>query len=166
MANGSADEDRILRKVVQDYNRSGNPGRFAVRPQGAGRYLVTGIKAKDNADQDREVIPIFDTPISVPVQERNGIDSVQAIIKQISAQTGSRMILGFAPINVLVRSDVSVGGTEQRPRDLLLQVLRGVKPAVAWKLLYNADLREYVLNLSVVTKIGFDSSGRPQPDTP
>ncbi len=43
-----ASEKRVLGKIVSDYNRSGNPGKFALRNEGKGRFAVVGEYVEDD----------------------------------------------------------------------------------------------------------------------
>jgi len=150
----------VLRKVVAAYNRSGNPGKFTLRAEGEGRYSVVGTSVKNQSRQDQNVPPILDTPISLPAQQRNGEETVKAILTQLSAKTGMTMGIGSYSMNVLFQSQVTVGGENVTARSLLLKTFDATKRPLIWSLLYDADAKIYFLNLSVASRATRDTYGR------
>jgi hypothetical protein len=161
MGAGSSDEERILRKVVSDYNASGNPGNFVVTREGPGRLAVIGVSVRNEAGQPKSASPLLDTVISLPQVDRTTAETVQLILSAVGAKTGAKVALGNAPLNFLLNSRVTVGGDMIPARDLLLQAVSSPRLAISITLLYDADVPIYFVNLSVVTKLGFDSRGTP-----
>lgn len=157
---GHEGREAVLRKVVAAYNRSGNPGKFTLRAEGEGRYSVVGTSVKNQSRQDQNVSPILDTPISLPAQQRNGEDTVKAILTQLSAKTGVKMGIGSYSMNVLVQTQVTVGGENVPARSLLLKTFDATKRPLIWSLLYDADSKIYFLNISVASRATRDTYGR------
>jgi len=64
-------EDELLRKLVSDYDSSGNPGKFAVLQEPDGRYAVIGIARRDDTGKEETVNALLDATISFPVERRD-----------------------------------------------------------------------------------------------
>ena len=71
-------QEAVLRKIVSEYNRSGNPGKFTVRLEEEGRFAVVGLSIKNQAGQDQNVTPVLDTLISVPAKQLSAGESIGA----------------------------------------------------------------------------------------
>ena len=95
IASGDAAE-QVLQALVAGYNSSGNPGKFAVRKQAGGRYTVVGTARKDENGQDESVNAILDTPIAIPVQQRDAEETLQLILDTLTAKSASRFTLGLS----------------------------------------------------------------------
>jgi hypothetical protein len=149
-----------LRKIVSEYNRSGNPGKFLVREEEDGRFAVVGTTVKANAGKERNVASILDTRISLPTQQRSAAETIEAILKEVSDTSGTRLVVGTAPLNIILNSQVTVGGENLPARTLLLQTLNGTGRTLIWSLLYDADIPSYALNLRVATIASRDTYGR------
>ena len=157
-ANSSGEEERILDKIVLDYNQSGNPGKFAVQQQADGSYAIIGQTVKDDHGNDQFVGSLLDTPISVAYGTRNAFESLSLIIAAISAKTGAKLMLGTLPTNTFVQSEVTIGGDNIPARDLLLQLVSGIKRKLVWNLLCGED-HLCALNLAIASRAHYDTFG-------
>lgn len=156
----SEGEEAILRKIVSEYNQSGNPGKFIVRAEGEGRFAIIGSSVKNKDGKDEDVTPILDTAISIPAVQRSADATIELILRELSGKGGRKVVLATAPANLLMQSQVSVGGENLPARTLLLQTLNATKRPVHWRLLYNADRPMYFLNLAIATRNLYDTYGR------
>lgn len=147
-----AAQDSILRQLVSAYNRSGNPGKFIARIQEEGRYSVIGISVKDRTEKEHNVDPILDTPITIPTEQRTAYEAIQLIVKELSIKSGVRVKFLMGPTNLLLQSQVSIGGNNLPTRVLLLQTLNATKRPLFWQLLYDANEPFYGLNISIATR--------------
>jgi hypothetical protein len=157
--------EQVLRKLVSDYNSSGNPGKFIVRKEAEGRYAVIGVSRKGEARQDETVPVLLDSPITIPVQQRSAAETLQLIVERLSATTGVKVLLAsnWLSSNPLEDAEVSVGGTNIPARTLLSQTLDPAngRRLFRWDLLlFDADADAYFLRLSTVTKVQIDDHGR------
>ncbi|MDT4966008.1 MAG: hypothetical protein QOJ64_745 [Acidobacteriota bacterium] len=145
----AAGEEASLKALVAAYNSSGNPGKFVVRAEGDDsrpwsksrrRFAVIGGDSS-----------ILDTPVTIPLAERSVDETLRIVLRELYAQSGTKVNPPGWANNALIQSRVSVGGTEVPARTLLLQTLRGISnPSLTWRLFYDADSHSYVLNLGVV----------------
>jgi hypothetical protein len=158
--NNHASRMGVLRKLVAEYNRSPNPGKFEVRDDGDGRYTIVGVAAKNHARQDESVSPILDTIISIPVQQRSAFETLELIAKTLSSKTGTQVSLVQAPISLLRQSQVTVGGENLSARALVTQTLDATKRPLVWDLLYESNFPLYGFNIGVARQNQVDTFGR------
>jgi hypothetical protein len=149
----SASEEAVLRKVVSDYNSSGNPGRFEVRKLADGVYDVIGTDVRDAQGADLALGALLDTKITLPVQERSLFDTVKLILNTLSITTGKKVIMMSFPNNTFLRSRVTVGGDHVVARDVLLEALQASTRPMVWDLAYAPGTQTYILSASITTKM-------------
>jgi hypothetical protein len=162
-------EEKVLQKIVADYNASGNPGKFAVRKEAEGRYVVTGISKRDENGNDEAVNDLLDTPISIATQERDARVTLKLILDTLAAKTSVKVILGTTGLSSdpLQEAELTIGGTDVPARTLLLQALEGVSSTsphfrgiFVWNFLFDADTNAYWLHLRSATKTETDRKGQ------
>lgn len=148
------DEEGILDKIVSDYNHSGNPGVFVAQKEEDGRFAVIGAQVKDEGGATRSIERILDTLISLQPDNRSADTTIAMILSLVSAKTGMKVVTGMMPLNVLVPTNVVVGGEDVSARALLLQTLSATKRKFQWQLFYDNDVRTYAFNLRPLLKAG------------
>jgi hypothetical protein len=154
------DRERVLDKVLADYETSGNPGVFTLTKEGADRYAVVGVGVKDSNGSEKKVAPILDNRIVLPLQERTVGDTLQLILRALSEKSEFKVVLGSAPINLILQTKVKLGGDERSARELLTQLATATRFPMVWRLLYDADPGWYFMNLEIATEATRDSSGQ------
>ena len=162
-------EGQVLQKLVADYNSSGNPGKFIVRKEAEGRYAVIGVSRKDESGKDEPVNALLDTPITIPVQQRDATATLQLIVDTLAATSGVKVKLGTIGLssNPLQEATLTIGGANVPARTLLLQALDDVSRTsphfggiFVWNFLFDADTDAYWLRLRSATKTEADPNGR------
>lgn len=143
MSLGSTDEERVLTKVVDDYNLSGNPGQFIVRRENANRFSVIGLSATNSNS-------LLDTPITIPVAERTVDNTIDLVAQALSQKAGYKIQLGSgtAPIDLVVQT-CSVGGEDRPAREILTEIADAPQTPLIWVLLFDEDLGTYFLNFNI-----------------
>ncbi|MGB2591878.1 MAG: hypothetical protein WA853_15245 [Candidatus Acidiferrum sp.] len=154
-----AEEERVLDSVVSDYNASANPGRFAVRNEGDGRFAIVGTSVKDENGQDQTISPILDTPISIQEETRDANTTIEVILNALTVKSGAKVVPFMVPRSALARSQVTVGGENIPARVLLQQTLSEAKMKEYWRLYYDHDVRMYGFSLLPLMKAHYDASG-------
>jgi hypothetical protein len=145
----SAAIEKVLTKVVSDYNKTANPGKFAVHKEAENRFAVVGTAVKDQSGHDRPVPAILNSTISLPLQERTADETLDLIAKRLSGKLGTIVAYaGFEGMadNCAIQSIVTVGGDNVPARSLLLQTVDHMGCLRVWRLIYNADAPEYFLS--------------------
>jgi hypothetical protein len=144
-------KERVLQKVVSDYNRSQNPGRFIVRAEGTGGFAIIGSVIK-RGSHDEDVLPVLDTRVSVELQERTAEAAVSAILQAVANGTNSKLVIGTVPTNLFLQAKVTVGGDNVEARSLLRQTLDATGRPLHWQLLYDPTTGKYFLNIAIATR--------------
>jgi hypothetical protein len=155
------EELQILDKIVSDYDATQNPGKFEVIQQSNGSYAVVGEFIEDDSGTEVPVHRILDTRISLATATRSAAVTIGLIQDALSKASGTDVGSGTGAINVLLQSQVTVGGNDVPARDLLLQTIDQIKlMKLAWDFLYDADGKAYYLNFGPVERVSNDAFGR------
>lgn len=141
----SEEFEKVLEKVVSDYNGSGNPGRFVVRKEQKNRYAIIGTSISDDAGGEKSVEAILDTPILLPREERRADVTWQVICERVSAKLGIKVAYGGFADNGARQSEVTMGGETLPARTLLLQTVDHMDGIRIWRLFYDVDSKQYLL---------------------
>lgn len=149
-----------LSEIIAAYNESGNPGKFELRRLANNRMAVVGTSVRDQSGQDVRTVPVLDTKISIPTNSRSAAATIEVICKELSARSGFPVLFLTGPNNILYGSEVTVGGEDMSARTLLMNTLDATHRTLSWRLLYDADIKTYGLNIWVVSRISKDSKGR------
>lgn len=153
-------EQKILEKIVADYNRSGNPGRFVVLSEGNNRFAIAAATVKNDAGDEQFVPEILNTRISIPYVTQSADATLRLILEELSAAIRTKVDGPGGMANmVLIQSRVTVGGENVPARALLLQVLAQTRRPQIWALFYEADSKTYALGVSTATHTVIDSCG-------
>jgi hypothetical protein len=141
------EEEKILKKLVDCYNRSGNPGKFTVVREARRHFAIIGESLKDDNGRDVHVTPFLDTPISIPRAERTADETLDLIVAELYAKTGIKCIasLGSFWPSPLWGAHITLGGDNVSARDLLRSVFKVTAQPFNAELLYDSDAKEYNL---------------------
>ena len=154
MLTTSAGKEEVLRRIISEYNRSGNPGKFIVRAGEDGRLSVIGTKVRGANTNDREIVPILDTLISIPTEQRSADETVEIILKALSEKSGMKVENFGIADNLLIQTKTIVGGENISARNLLLKTLNATKRTYIWSLLYDANSDTfYALNTRIAARV-------------
>jgi hypothetical protein len=149
--NRPADPAAVVLQLVDAYNASGNAGRFRVEVSGEIIHVIPdAFKNKEG-----ELTPqqsVLDAVISLPEEERSGVQTLRAICDAVSLETRKKVVFGTIPVNLLVQHRDRRGWASQRARNVLVELLESSKRRanLSWRLLYDPGTREYALNIHPV----------------
>jgi hypothetical protein len=143
----NTDEIAALTEIVDAYNASGNPAHFAMRRSPEGRLSVVGVSVKGKNGDQKDIQPLLDQPLTLPLQERTLAETLTLITQLLSQTSGHKVVLGEAPTNLLLQTKVKSGGSGTAARTLLSQALLSSPVPLIWRLLYDGDVDWYALNL-------------------
>lgn len=151
-------QENLLKLLVSEYNKSGNPGKFIVRKEGDDRFSIVGKSIKDQNGKDKSISSILDTPVSINLQIRTAGETIELILKELSEKSGVNVDTPYTLRNIT--DQVEVGGKDVSARTLLLQTFKATKRPFIYSLLFDADNAGYFLNLSIATQSVSDTYGR------
>jgi hypothetical protein len=144
----SLEIEAALNKVVGDYNKTENPGKFAVRKEAQNRFAIIGIRIRDEGGNSQPVGNILDLPISLASEQRGAEETFTLIAKLLSAKAGIAVAYGGyggMADNCASQSKVTVGGENLPARMLIQQTTEHMNCIRIWRLLYDADEKKYFL---------------------
>jgi hypothetical protein len=140
----SADQERVLRKVVEGYNHSGNPGRFAVRKESRGHYAVVGMYVASDEGKLQKTTRLLGARVSIPRQRRNVSETVQLVLAELFGQ-------GVMAANGFSAAQLQDAGRASSPQS-----------APAWKVLRRSLQRDG--NKTAWTLVCGNEKGGPIPE--
>jgi hypothetical protein len=147
----AAAERDVLEKVIQEYNATENPGKYALRADTDGQFAVVGTQVRDETGALRELPPLLDTPVSMSRTTSDFDDAIRSILAALQSATGTRIVNATFG-RVSGTEQVTVGGERLSGRNLLNQALASTKLPLQYDLLYDADLQAYGLTVSLATR--------------
>jgi hypothetical protein len=162
-AASAKDQAIVIKKIVADYNASGNPGQFEVRERTDGRLEIVGTSVKDESGAQVRTTPILDTPITVRSGSMKASEALDAILTTLSAKTGTKVV-GNGPTNLMLQTQVKLSGAEMSARDALHEMLSQARIKLHWLLLYDADSQTYYLNVALAKRAQYDALGKRHVD--
>ena len=143
-------QEKVLRFVVDAYNKSSNPGHFEVRQLADGNFDVVGTKAHDEKGRIlAQQIPL-DVTVTLPTEERPINETVDRICEEVAKQLHYDFNLGISPRSFLLRTTAKIGGTNKSAREFLAQSLIATHQRLYWRLLFDPNSKTYLLNLHAV----------------
>lgn len=156
-------EEAALEKIIAEYNTSGNPGKFMVRDEGeetfnpeipgfkksvAHRYSIVGVSG------------ILDTPVSIAVERRSAQATIDLIARELSTKTNMKVFNGGFANNLLIHSEVNVGGENLSARNLLIKTLNATQRPQIWRFLFDPGSNTYVFNIQTTARVERDAEGK------
>jgi hypothetical protein len=153
--------EMALRKIVEDYDASGNPGKFALSKENDGRFTIVGIEAKDDSGVSKPMLPLLDTRITIPVKARNGRETFDLFLQTLSHAT-QKVVLGSFLTNLLNNSEVMAGGENVTARSLLSSIISQLNThyKLNWTLFFDLDSSSYHLAIWPAMRTQKNASGR------
>jgi hypothetical protein len=124
--------------VLQAFEQTGSPGAFRVVASGEGFHVVPADHA------------LFDVRITVPARTQSVADAIPAILAEAARTSGSRILVGSVPLNLLMATTTSDGATGDRFGDVLARTLAATGKTLSWRLLYDFGMQAYYLNIHQV----------------
>jgi hypothetical protein len=133
-------------QLVRAYNASRGGNFFAVLP---GDSLVHIVPRQTIGVSGTPVPtkPILDTHVTVAPRQRSAADLIEEICRNLSRLTGTEVVVGTVPINLLKGTKISLGASNQTARSALEKLVIEMRVPLSWRLLYDPELKWYVLNI-------------------
>ena len=125
----------VLNALIDQYNRSGNPGNFRLLKTDDVYHVVPTL-ARDEAAAIRTYRSILDRTITIPDGERDGLEMLDLIVKTTGAAGEPGLRMGTVPIQpALMKVKVTGGASREDARSVLLRTLNATKLRLAWRIL-------------------------------
>ena len=121
---------KAARGIVEEYNASGNPGRFAVILDGQYTHIVPAARKLHGKFESFE--PVLDTRVTI-ASTNSGTQCLTVLndlFDRIYQARALKMVLGMVPIGGLIRHQCQVEGANIKARDVLRSILTQIAPPV------------------------------------
>ncbi|HXQ72003.1 MAG TPA: hypothetical protein VN844_16025 [Pyrinomonadaceae bacterium] len=92
---------------------------------------------------------ILETPVQIAVQERTGIQMLEAWADAVSANSKRKIVIGAAPLQMFSTYKEKQGLSFPNARDALTEILAtvGKGSKLSWQLFYDPGLKLYAINI-------------------
>jgi hypothetical protein len=127
-------EEAILDKIVSDYNKTKNPGKFSVRKYPSGRLTIAPEYVRGENGELVKSIPILDAPVSPMTQTQRVYQFIQEIVNQVNVNGISIQASAAIGYPSNANSTTAVGGTTLPAEELLNRVLEAGGTRISWGL--------------------------------
>lgn len=145
----------LITRMLNEYASSSGP-EFEVKESKTFRqarwdsivWHVIPVRWRNSEGRIEAQPAILDTLISIPKDDRNGVQMLVEICAQLTAATGIKVGVGMIPMNMLMGWHGNVGFDLQPARDILEKFLNGKQflgGLLDWRLFYVP--RMYALNI-------------------
>jgi hypothetical protein len=158
----------VLQDLLSEHVRRGNPGEFKVLTLG-GDFSIVPFVARDKVGNSLAVRSPLDFAVSFPNAVRDGMAALKTLCEAITEASGMRTSVGGVP-KLSFTTTVSLNATNEPARDVLVRLLRTLTwpdsrnvapiPKLSWRLYYDPEGQAYVLNIGVVLKETFGTTGQ------
>ncbi len=145
-----------LRRIVEQYNNSGNPGRFTLMVDEQGRYAHIVPAGRVVNGKTVEFQPILSTPVQMMLPVTSSCwDTMQELFRQLKILRDANVVEGVVPIGGLIRGQCAISGNALTAREVLIQILqqawmcctdRSIRGQFVWCLLYDTNWDKYFLS--------------------
>ncbi len=152
----AANEKVVLQKVISDYNKSRNPGKFGLLDEGGGRFAVIGTKGGNT----EALTGVLDSAITIDIKGMNAAWALSRMCDSLTASSGVQVRLMRYPQNVLAQTQVSLHAENEPARDVLRTLLSQAPQKLMWSVLYDIDDKIYYLNLIPVAQATVSPTGQ------
>jgi hypothetical protein len=142
---------KVLEKILDDYAKTDNPGRYQLVQSGPSRFDVVGHGTTEK--------PLLDTVVSLKLDDSTASGALDALMLKLKASTGRTVDYGPIVFPELDRCKITSTFAEQTARTMLVQIFHACKLHVVWQLLYDVDEGTYDLNLDGASIVHRDMNG-------
>jgi hypothetical protein len=140
---------QVITKCLKAHTHSGYPGMFAAEESDDGYHIVPrGFRDAGGAMEER--VPLLDTQITLPSNNRSGLQVVEEIALAVSAARGNSISPGSVPMNALMQHTSAGNPATRSARDQLINLFHEMEMYLSWQLLNNPRTNEFFLNIHSV----------------
>jgi hypothetical protein len=140
----SAHEKESLQGLIVQYNDSNNPGAFRLVESLQDRFAIIGRSRYGFANGSSDRLDLV-----VPSDSKTEVASValENLISKCATTSGTRMVMGTVPLNILNQSIIPGHKGKSSCRDQLDGILRSLDRPLVYLVLYDIGSRTYVWNI-------------------
>lgn len=138
----------VLTRVLSEAERV-TPSTTFRSAETNGIIHVIPASIKGPTGETMSVRSILDTPVELKVQERNGMQMLEAWADAVRANAKQQLVIGAAPLQMFATYKDKQGLSFPNARDALTEILEtvGKRSQLSWQLFYDPGLKLYALNV-------------------
>jgi len=140
------DPVQILPTLVEAYNRSGNPGRFALHTINHDSFDIVPTAAAGGPQA-----PLLDTVMSFDATDMVPATELRKFCEKLSRVSGQTVVFDGSFGLPMSAPQYEVGikqhSQNQAAREILREIYRQVGSTYCWRLFYDTDSNQFVLQL-------------------
>lgn len=159
IATGQANQKDAIKLIVDQYNRSGNPGRFRVIQTTGGRLVVSGVS---QTESDKSSGGVGDGVIQLSSDSEVASLDLQNVVGQCASVNHVAIIFGIVPANALSQSLVEGYKGSATCRTAIERILSSIPYALTYRLLYDIGNQSYYLSIMPAHQVVLGSDGKPK----
>jgi hypothetical protein len=141
----------LIQRILDDHAKRGNPGVFRLMQTGQIFHVVPAM-VKNSQGQWVAQGSVLDVLITLPEQERAGMEMLAAICADVSETTRTKITVRTFPMNLFFNNRSRIGGASETAREVLLRFLKGMGRELSWALFYDPTDNLYALNVYLIRK--------------
>ena len=139
----------VIKQLLEAYERHPLPGHFvAVSTKEVTHLVPTSIR--NQAGNQVQLTSILDTQVELNAGDLTLANIIGDVLQQVSNRTGTKIVLGTAPPNLLLNTRIQQETFSGPARAALVSALGATDTRLSWRMLYGPDAKMYALNLHQV----------------
>jgi len=158
--NNPVHPESVVQKLLEANGAAGNGGSFRLEVSGPLVHVIP-TAYKNITGTLVPLQPVLDSLISIPAEERTGIQSLKALCAAVSEVTQTKVVVGTVDRNLFAGHSYQLGAKDEKARNFLVRLLGKVRVAgrlddtdLSWRLLFDPTEKFYALNIHGVRKPG------------
>jgi len=148
-----------LNRLVDQYNATGNPGKYSLREGPGGQLSVVGTRVRDETGSLQDVRPLLDTPLTIRREPRSVYAAIKSILAALESATGKSVLFAAASSSLFRTTQATIGGKAVPARELLMQALASTERPIQYDLSFDPDVPTYILGVSPAMREEDDGAG-------
>ena len=145
--------ETVVQRLLDANSAVGYAGKFRLESNRRVMHIIpTGYKDISGAVISHP--SILDSIITIPAQERTGLQSLELLCDAVSLSARMKMRLGTLDRNLFGNSRNRIGVNRVKARVFLMRTLETVNlyAGHSWQLFYDPTMKNYALNIHPVSK--------------
>jgi hypothetical protein len=147
----SPDLVAAIKNALDSYAASRGVPMFALVEDNSLLHVVA-MRFVNASGYFQSFTPLLDMRISLEARQRSALELIAAICEKVSLVYRRTVVVGTAPINLLMAHNTQVGVANQKARVVLDKLFQEIGEPLSYQLFCDARLRECALNTHLVKR--------------
>jgi hypothetical protein len=146
---GSPDPQTVLPALLDAYHLSGNPGMFRLLRTESVFHVVPATSQNSRGGVAPRTSRL-DVLINIRAQDRSALEMLQAILRAVSESTGTNLVVGTVPTNLLLQTRVRQPVSNTTATTALIRTFAATRKNLSWQLFCQPGTTTCAMNVHVV----------------